>query len=234
MYRGSEQGHISDGCAGCAAHAHGICGSLQSADLAAFSAIGRGRHLARGQTLIWEGDTPGVVANVISGVLKLTNAGMNGEEQIVGLIWPSDFIGSPFGQPMTVSVTAMTDSEVCLVDRQDFLTFLDRHADLEHALLRRIFVDLEKARHLMGMQGRRTAGQRVAALLLALAKSGEASADRISLPLSRQEMADLLGLTIETVSRQLGRLRDEGAIALPDRRTVMVMRKDLLGASAQV
>lgn len=175
-----------------------------------------------------------MVANVISGVLKLTNAGMNGEEQIVGLIWPSDFIGSPFGQPMTVSVTAMTDSEVCLVDRQDFLTFLDRHADLEHALLRRIFVDLEKARHLMGMQGRRTAGQRVAALLLALAKSGEASADRISLPLSRQEMADLLGLTIETVSRQLGRLRDEGAIALPDRRTVMVMRKDLLGASAQV
>jgi CRP/FNR family transcriptional regulator len=232
MYRQFEEASNAEPCLGCPARVQGICGSLNADDLTAFATMGRHRRLVRGQTLMWEGDASALVVNVISGVLKLTNAGASGDEQIVGLVWPADFAGSPFGSPMNVSVTALTDSEVCLFVRANFETFLDTHHDLALALLKRTFEALDHARALMGMLGRRTAGQRVAGLLLALAKAGGADADRISLPLSRQEMADLLGLTIETVSRQLGRLSDDGVIALPDRRSVVVRRQDRLAACA--
>lgn len=230
MYRHFEQPGDAEPCLGCAARVRGICGALRGADLSAFAALGRHRRLARGQTLMWEGDASALVANVITGVLKLTTVGAGGDEQILGLVWPSEFVGSPFGASMQVNVTALTESEVCLFGRGDFETFLDAHPDLERALLRRTFAELDRVRGLMGMLGRRTAGQRVAALLLALANAE--GADRISLPFSRQEMADLLGLTIETVSRQLGRLSDEGVIALPDRRSVLVRRQDRLAACA--
>lgn len=231
MYRNCEQSIDAEPCRGCAAKSHGICGVLGGADLPAFAAMGRHRKLARGQTLMWEGDTSALVANVITGVLKLTNVGAGGDEQIVGLVWPSDFVGSPFGPSVHVGVTALTESEVCLFSRVDFETFLDAHPDLERALLRRTFAELDQVRDLMGMLGRRTAGQRVAALLLSLVNAE--GGDHISLPLSRQEMADLLGLTIETVSRQLGRLSDDGVIALPDRRSVVVRRQDRLAACAR-
>jgi CRP/FNR family transcriptional regulator len=236
MYRqfeeASDTGPCEAGpCTGCLARARAICGTLAGAELAAFGAMGRHRRLTRGQTLMWEGDAAACVANVISGVLKLTTAGVGGDEQIVGLAWPSDFIGSPFGTNMQFSVTALTDGEVCLFGRADFENFLTVHPDLERALLRRAFADLEQMRGFMAMLGRRTAGQRVAALLLALAGAedgAEKDGNLIALPLSRQEMADLLGLTIETVSRQLGRLTDAGLIALPDRRSVLVRRREAL------
>ena len=92
----------------------------------------------------------------------------------------------------------------------------------------RAFADLDKAREFQAMLGRRSAGQKVAALLLAMADAGEI----VFLPMSRQEMADLLGLTIETVSRQLGRLAGQGLIDLPDRRSVRLRRRDALEAFA--
>lgn len=235
MYRRFDSAPDAGPCTGCPARAQAICGVLGCGELAAFGAMGRHRRLGRGQTLIWEGDPPAFVANVISGVLKLTNVGVGGDEQIVGLAWPSDFVGSPFAARPGCSVTALTDSEVCLFPRPAFQEFLDAHPGMERALLARAFADLDKARQFQTMLGRRTAGQRVAALLLAMAGPGEEAEDaeaRIALPMSRQEMADLLGITIETVSRQLGRLTDAGLIALPNRRSVLVRRRDELAAFA--
>ena len=231
MYRRFEGAGDSGPCADCPARATAICGRLTPADLAGFSAMGRHRRLARGQTLMWEGDAGDLVANVISGVLKLTTMGVGGDEQIVGLAWPSDFVGSPFGGRLGCGVTALVESEICFFSRTPFEAFLDAHPELERALLIRAFADLEKAREFQTMLGRRTAGQKVAALLLAMAGNGAAET-RISLPMSRQEMADLLGLTIETVSRQLGRLTEAGLIALPDRRSVLVKRREALEAFA--
>lgn len=234
MYRRFTEAAASGPCAACAVRSRAICGALASDALAGFGAMRRERRLARGQTLLWEGDAAACVANVTSGVLKLTTLGVAGDEQIVGLAWPGDFVGSPFGASLRFSATALADSSVCLFGRAEFEAFLDGHPTLERALLHRAFADLEQTRGFLAMLGRKTAGQRVAALLLALAEAeGSAASDRIALPLSRQEMADLLGLTIETVSRQLGRLSEEGLIALPDRRSVLVRRLSALTAYAE-
>ncbi|MBO9580642.1 MAG: Crp/Fnr family transcriptional regulator [Sphingobium sp.] len=202
--------------------------------------IGRRVDVQRGQTLMWEGDDSSLVANVIDGVLKLSTSTADGREQIVGVVYPSDFIGRPFGETTQHSVTALSDARVCLFPRAAFDNFAREHPQLEHKLLKRTLNELDRARDWMLLLGRKSAGERVATFLLEMAQrladstcgGGEGSAQRFDLPLSRQQMADLLGLTIETVSRQLTRLRQAGIIDLPDRRAVIILESEAMKAEA--
>ena len=182
---------------------------------------------------MWEGAESLLVANVIDGMLKLSTSTADGREQIVGVVYPSDFIGRPFGETTQHSVTALSDSQLCLFTRSAFDGFARAHPELEHKLLQRTLTELDRARHWMLLLGRKSAGERVATFLLEMAQrlvdtscttgADADAAERFDLPLTRQQMADLLGLTIETVSRQLTRLREVGIIALPDRRAVVIL-----------
>jgi CRP/FNR family transcriptional regulator len=216
-----------------------ICSSLNASELEVLNKFGRRVPVHRGQTLMWEGDDSSLVANVIDGVLKLSTSTADGREQIVGVVYPSDFIGRPFGSTTQHSVTALCDSQVCLFTRSAFDEFARSHPELEHRLLQRTLTELDRARHWMLLLGRKSAGERVATFLLEMATrlvdascSGPDRIERFELPLTRQQMADLLGLTIETVSRQLTRLRQAGVIDLPDRRTVVILDHEAMEAEA--
>ncbi len=210
------------------------------------TARSRGRHAARqryarrGETLIWEGDESALVANVIDGVLKLSTSTADGREQIVGVVYPSDFIGRPFGGAAQHSVTALSDAQLCLFTRPAFDSFAHDHPQLQHKLLERTLTELDRARGWMLALGRKSASERVATFLLDMAArlgeneraEGGKPCDRFDLPLTRQQIGDLLGLTIETVSRQLTRLRQAGIIGLPDRRTVVILDRAAMEAEA--
>ena len=84
-------------CDTCTVRNRAICADLNSDEIAALNAVGRQRALAQGEQLLWEGDDALLVANVIDGILKLSTGTEDGREQIVGLVYPSDFIGRPFG-----------------------------------------------------------------------------------------------------------------------------------------
>src|SRR3546814_8942996 len=90
----------------------------------------------------------------------------DGREQIVGVVFPSDFIGRPFGKESPYSVTAMTDGEVCIFNRKSFDEFASAHPDLQHKLLRRTLDELDRARHWMMLLGRKSAEEKVASFLL--------------------------------------------------------------------
>ena len=204
---------------------------MSSGELEVLNKMGRRVTVHRGQTLMWEGDDSSLVANVIEGVLKLSTSTADGREQIVGVVYPSDFIGRPFGSTTHHSVTALSDARVCLFTRSAFDEFAREHPELEHKLLQRTLTELDRTRHWMLLLGRKSASERVATFLLEMSQrlaeascSGPADmVSRFDLPLTRQQMADLLGLTIETVSRQLTRLRQAGIIDLPDRRAVVIL-----------
>ncbi len=227
-------------CQTCAIRNRAICASLNPAELQLLNRIGRHVNVHRGQTLMWEGDDSSVVANVLDGMLKLSTSTADGREQIVGVVYPADFIGRPFGTTTQHSVTALSDAHVCLFPRSSFDDFAREHPELEHKLLQRTLNELDRARHWMLLLGRKSAGERVATFLLEMAHrladstcAGQAEAvQRFDLPLSRQQMADLLGLTIETVSRQLTRLRKAGIIDLPDRRAVVILDREAMEAEA--
>lgn len=228
-------------CADCIVRNRAICASLPPVELAALNKLGRRLNVRRGQTLMWEGDESLLVANVIEGVLKLSTSTGDGREQIVGVVYPSDFIGRPFGARSHHSVTALTDSVVCMFIRSGFDGFARQHPDLEHKLLQRTLTELDRARDWMMLLGRKTATERVASFLVEMSTrlaethcdGAPAPADSFRLPLDRQQIADVLGLTIETVSRQFTRLRTAGVIELPDRRTVVIRDRSALEGIAQ-
>lgn len=218
-------------CDDCPALAEGLCGTLDDAELCALSRIGHKRSLAPGQALLWHDTQADAVANIVSGAVKLTTTSRDGDEQIVGLCQAGDFIGRPFAERAAFSAVALGPVELCLFPRNEFERFLEAQPALALGLLRRTLDDLDRARRLMLLLGRGTAEQRVAALLLSLAP-GIGADQRFDLPFGRRQMADLLGLALETVSRQLSRLKRDGVIAFKGRRGVIVHRADQLKALA--
>ncbi|MBA3941295.1 MAG: Crp/Fnr family transcriptional regulator [Sphingopyxis sp.] len=215
-------------CATCVVRNRAICASLNPAELAALGKMGRRQKVRQGQTLLWEGDGAPVVANVLEGVLKLVVSAADGREQIVGVVFPSDFIGRPFGKESPYSVTAMTDAEVCIFNRNNFDEFASSHPDLQQKLLRRTLDELDRARHWMMLLGRKSASEKVASFLLEMSErlSGQGcqsgARTGFELPFGRQQVADILGLTIETTSRQLTRMRADGVLDLPSRREIVI------------
>jgi CRP/FNR family transcriptional regulator len=209
-----------------------ICESLCDADLEALSQLGRRHTIACGETLMWQGDQEMVVGNVIEGVLKLTASSADGRDQTLGILYPSDFIGRPFGRRSNHSVVALSEAKVCTFPRSAFDRFAESHPDLEHKLLERTLTELDRSREWLILLGRKSAGERLAAFLLDMADrlgtAGPAGHIRFELPFGRQDIANLLGLTIETVSRQITKLREDGVIATPDRRGIVVLDRDRL------
>ncbi len=217
-------------CTQCIVRNRAICAGLETDELELLGRLGRRQKVSKGQTIFWEGDDVVVVANVIEGILKVSMSLADGREQIVGIVFSSDFIGRPFGHHSPYSVTALTDAELCIFSRSTFDSFAQQHPELEHKLLRRTLDELDRAHAWMLLLGKKTATERIATLLLEMSvRLGETGCsvdegvlDAFELPLDRQQIGDVLGLTIETVSRQFSKLKVDGVIHLPDRRTVCI------------
>ncbi len=226
-------------CSTCVVRNRAICASLTADELAILGKMGRRQRVKSGHTLLWEGDDSPVVANVLEGVLKLVVAASEGREQIVGIVFPSDFIGRPFGKESPYTVTAMTDAEVCIFNRNSFDDFASEHPDLQQKLLRRTLDELDRARHWMMLLGRKSATEKVASFLLEMSEriTGQgcdtSNAQNVfELPFGRQQIADILGLTIETTSRQLTQLRGAGVLGLPSRREIVIHDRAAMEAMA--
>ncbi|MBB3033851.1 Crp/Fnr family transcriptional regulator [Alteriqipengyuania lutimaris] len=221
-------------CDACTVRNRAICGDLDNEEIVALNAIGQRRQLAAGENLLWEGEEAVVVANVVEGLLKLSTSTAEGKEQILGLAFPADFIGRPFGHSTPYSVEALTDVLVCVFRRADFDRFARAHPNLEHKLLERTLTELDRTRKWMLLLGRMTAEQRVATFLLDLSsrvpagEPGGMPVDAFELKLSRGQIADVLGLTIETVSRVFTKLKQAGVLSLPNRREVAIEDREAL------
>jgi CRP/FNR family transcriptional regulator len=128
--------------------------------------LGRRRRLRRGEAIAWAGEESRNCANVLSGILKVSALTSDGREQIVGLLYPSDFAGQPFMGSCEFSVTALGEAEICIFPKADFEAFLSTRIDMTQALLRRTFETLSDARRRMLLLGRQSAGERIADFLL--------------------------------------------------------------------
>lgn len=219
-------------CDSCVVRTHAMCSILDDREREEFARLGRQMAVPTGQTLMWEGTDSMVVANVVSGALKLSTSVQDGREQIVGVVYPSDFIGRPFGKTSPHSVTALSDARLCVFPRGAFDTFARSHPDLEHRLLRRTLDELDRARGWMLLLGRASAREKVATFIRdvaeRLATEGDAPLGQFELPLSRQQIADILGLTIQTVCRQLTAMKRAGVIDLIGRRAVAILDPEQL------
>ncbi|MDZ7893739.1 MAG: Crp/Fnr family transcriptional regulator [Sphingobium sp.] len=171
------------------------------------------RRVAKGQVLAWEGDRSDMVVSVRSGIIALTATSPEGNDHIVALTGPGGFIGPEGGLAMAFNLVALTDADICRFSRNEFEAMMEAQPELRRNVMARIGRDLARSRGWMVKLGRASAAARVAALLVEFAEAAPGGAD-IAFPLSRGQMADFAGLTIETVSRQLTRLREQAIISL--------------------
>lgn len=203
-------------CATCIGRVHSICAELNPTTLAVLTPRGRRRHLSKGQAFLWQDDRIDLIANVLGGILGFVSISPEGGEQIVGLVGAGGFVGSSGDDCAPFSIVALTDVELCVFPAAAFDEAIGG-GDLQRVMLKRVSAELDRARHWMVKLGRASAMERVAALLI---EFQSACPDEALVPfaLSRGQMADFAGLSIETVSRQLTRLRTDKVIEI-DRRS---------------
>jgi CRP/FNR family transcriptional regulator len=193
------------------------------------------RSFEAGQTVIWSGDRMDFVASVVTGIATLSQTMEDGRRQMVGLLLPSDFVGRPGRPSSAYDVTAATDLVMCCFRKKPFEDLMFRTPNIGQRLLEMTLDELDAAREWMLLLGRKTAREKIASLLCIVARR-DASLQlkqsngqlRFDLPLTREAMSEYLGLTLETVSRQMSTLRREGLIETEGKRHIVIPDFDRL------
>ena len=203
-------------CQSCPVRERAACAALKPDEREELARIGRSRTYRRGETIFAAGDDLDACATLTSGLLKIAHLDADGNERILSLVHPAGFVGEMFMSVANHDIVALADSRLCIFSRKDYEAAIDRFPALAKALLRRSAEDLFDARAQIALDAKNSARAQVAHFLLAMGKSASHSpchlADEFDLPLTRGEMGQVLGLTIETVSRQLTRLEKDGII----------------------
>jgi CRP/FNR family transcriptional regulator len=219
-------GRPSDACSDCPVRDQAVCAALDAKELDELARIGRHRTYERGETIFAAGDDSLACATLISGAVKLSLFDRDGTERIVGLVHPSGFLGQLFASTSHHQATALTASRLCVFPRGDFERLMSDHPKLTRTLLERTLAELDSSRELTELIGRRDVKARLAGLILAFARAAAPSpcgmAARFDLPLTREEIASLIGTTIETVSRRLTELERDGMIERQGARGLLV------------
>ncbi len=213
-----------------------FCGALDAQYLDEIQAIMQTRQIPAGAHVINEGDAAVSVFNVAAGSVKLYKLLSDGRCQITGFLLPGDFCGIATDGTYAYSAEALEPSEICSMPRSKLDAVFARHPELERRLLAIVSHELSVAQDQMLLLGRKTAAERLAAFLLRQSARNERigwPANPVQLPMSRADIADFLGLTIETVSRTFTKLRDEGAIRLPTKTMIELADRERLEALAE-
>ena len=226
-------------CGDCPIRHRAVCARCEGEELDRLEEIKYYRTYEAGQTVVWSGDRMEFVGSVVKGVASLTQAMEDGRTQMVGLLLPSDFVGRPGREAAAYDVVATTDVVMCCFRKKPFEDMMERTPHIAQRLLEMTLDELDAAREWMLVLGRKTAREKIASLLSIIARrdatlnlAKEQGPLEFDLPLTREAMADYLGLTLETVSRQINALKRDGVIDLVGKRHVLVPDFDRLTEEA--
>ncbi|MFE1600672.1 helix-turn-helix domain-containing protein [Methylobacterium sp. ID0610] len=204
-------------CADCAVRPISVCSVLGREELSVLEALGQHLTLGRRQILYGQDEPADAVFTVIAGALRLSRLLADGRRQVMGFALPGDFLGLALEDRWSASAEVLSPAKVCRFERRAFGALTADKPHLLMSLRERTASALTLAQDQMLLLGRRTAEERVAHFLVGLreryARTGHGSVT-VELPMGRQDMADYLGLTIETVSRMLTRLDRERTILI--------------------
>ena len=207
-------------CTGCDARRVALCGVLDCTDLTALRCMGGTQTLSAGQALFHEGDTALNVYNITHGAIRLTKLLADGRRQVMGFMFPGDFLGITLGDEHAFTAEALGDTILCRFTRSRFDTFVEEHPVLERELYRKAAHELAAAQAQMLLLGRKSAAERLASFFLELAERRHrltgARSPFVDLPMCRSDIADYLGLTQETVSRLLPQLKQQRLLRLEE------------------
>jgi CRP/FNR family nitrogen fixation transcriptional regulator len=174
-------------------------------------------HFSAGQEVYAEGDKAGALYRVAHGVIRVYRLLADGRRQICAFHMKGEVFGFEAGAERHFFADAVTDTDLRSLR-------LGSEVELAQELLKLSLKSLAQAHDHLLTVGRNDAAGRVAAFLLEMAERQDSRVTKgLSLPMSRSDIADYLGLTIETVSRVMTRLKDARVIRLPSARQVEIL-----------
>ncbi len=228
-YSTSSLPFAKEDCGSCPIRFRAVCSRSNEQELAILEKMKTYKTYGAGQTLVWAGDEMQFIGSVVVGVAALSKTMEDGRRQMVGLLLPSDFVGRPGRDLAPYDIVAITDVTLCRFQKGPFEKLMQNSASVGPRLLEMTLDELDAAREWMLLLGRKTAREKIASLLAIFAKRDShlkyrhnTGAVAFDLPLSRESMADYLGLTLETASRQMSALKREGVIKLQGKRHITV------------
>lgn len=207
-------------CDACKVRPLAVCAALESNELHELDSILHQIRVRAKETFIHQGQDAGSVFSVTDGMVRLYKLLSDGRRQIIGFAMPGDFLGLALHNRYGFSADAVDDVTLCRFDRMEF----DRLVSAKPHFLRRLHEfathELVIAQEQMTLIGRRSAEERIAAFLVTMRERWtrvRGGSVTIQLPMHRLDIADYLGLTIETVSRTLTKLqRDKIILIVPE------------------
>ena len=177
--------------------------------------IGASVPFARNMEIYGEDESAEYLYKVVSGIVRTYKVLNDGRRQIGSFYLPGDIFGLEFGGEHTFSAEAVADSKIQVIKRSAVIALAARNKEIARQLWRMTATELQHAQnHIMLLV--KTAQERVVGFLLEMAE--RIGVSEFDLPMSRQDIADYLGLSIETVSRTVSQLENSGAIAVPTSR----------------
>jgi len=174
----------------------------------------------RGQVIFYEGNPSLAIYCIHSGIVKLFKTGYSDEEFVIRLLGPGEIMGFRAllaDEPFAATAQAVSDTQACIISREKFMDVLNSSKELSSKIMTKLAVDLRISEEQFVSRAQETVRQRTARLLLQLLETSDEFSDnnsKISVPLLRSEMAQVVGTTPETLSRTLRSLAQKGIIKL--------------------
>ncbi len=223
-------------CLHCQARPFSVCSVISDADLERLGAAAVTVTVQPGHTFIQEGDPAEHFFNVTAGTAKLFKLLPDGRRQVTGFAAIGYFLGLAVSSSYAFSAEALDTVRICRFNRPKLRALLDDFPALEKKLLEVASNELVVAQEQMLLLGRKTARERLASFLIARANllphcaghAPDGAKERIHLPMTRSDIADYLGLTIETISRTLSRFKAEQLIEIPNNAEIVVLKHETL------
>lgn len=195
-------------------------------DTAALERIGTRVVMHRGQTVFHEGDATEAVYRVLSGAVRTSRLMADGRRYVADFLFPGDFVGLNDGPTRGMTADALCDAVLIRYPRSQFDRTLDADRGVGRMILAMLCGGLSSAQDRMLLLGRKTAAERVASFLLMMAE--RKGSERFELPMTREDIADYLGLTIETISRTISQFRAKNVIRTEGATMITIARRDAL------
>lgn len=192
-----------------------------------FDALGTTVNYLRGKTITEEGAPADYVYKVVSGALRKVRLLPDGRRLITRFLMPGEFFGFAQGHEYSHTVETVADVTLVRYARQKFEAELERNPRAGRHFLGLVCRALSASQDQLLLLGRKNAVERIATFLLAMADRKGASGG-LDLPMNRTDVADYLGLTVETVSRLITRLRTLRIIDSPDAHRILILEREAL------
>lgn len=188
------------------------------------------RHAA-GKTLFWEGDDASHVFELVEGVLRIVKIIGDGRRAITGFLYPGDLVGVSMRDAYLYSVEAVNAVAVRRFASASFQEAINLSAELRPQLFAKLCDEMAAAQDQMVLLSRKNAEERISSFLISLARrlsQNTQIASAVEIPMTRLDIADYLGLTIETVSRTISNLINRGIIDQENRHRMIIRKVDTL------